>query len=174
MNLSLQEVKANSQLVFWRSVWSSTPLSQRLWTLTSSAHRSGQWSLFISVCYPSVYSSASLFINSAAVSSQWINATQLIFFRAGKAHWYKGNTVRATLWALYLVIDVTVFLIQQSLEKQRTAEKERLFLVYAKQWWREFLEIRPSHQSKMVKIFAQVRLSLWEKMTQFHYIGYFS
>ncbi|XP_034554580.1 centrosomal protein of 76 kDa [Notolabrus celidotus] len=44
---------------------------------------------------------------------------------------------------------------QQSLERQKTAEKERLFLVYAKQWWREFLEIHPSHQSKMVKIFAQ-------------------
>nr|XP_043890822.1 centrosomal protein of 76 kDa isoform X2 [Solea senegalensis] len=44
---------------------------------------------------------------------------------------------------------------QQSLERHRTAEKERLFLVYAKQWWREFLEIRQSHQSKMVKIFAQ-------------------
>ncbi|XP_034071721.1 centrosomal protein of 76 kDa isoform X2 [Gymnodraco acuticeps] len=44
---------------------------------------------------------------------------------------------------------------QQSLERQRTAEKERLFLVYAKQWWREFLQIRPSNQSKMVKIFAQ-------------------
>ncbi|XP_068998211.1 centrosomal protein of 76 kDa isoform X1 [Embiotoca jacksoni] len=44
---------------------------------------------------------------------------------------------------------------QRSLERQRTAEKERLFLVYAKQWWREFLEIRPSHQSKLVKIFAQ-------------------
>lgn len=44
---------------------------------------------------------------------------------------------------------------QRSLERQKTAEKERLFLVYAKQWWREFLEIRPSHQSKLVKIFAQ-------------------
>ncbi|KAI1894100.1 hypothetical protein AGOR_G00112350 [Albula goreensis] len=44
---------------------------------------------------------------------------------------------------------------QQSLERQRSAEKERLFLVYAKQWWREFLEIRPSNQSKLVKIFAQ-------------------
>ncbi|XP_051921542.1 centrosomal protein of 76 kDa isoform X2 [Hippocampus zosterae] len=44
---------------------------------------------------------------------------------------------------------------QQSLERQRTAEKERIFLVYAKQWWREFLEIRTSNQSKMVKIFAQ-------------------
>uniref|UniRef100_A0A8C4GM12 Centrosomal protein of 76 kDa n=1 Tax=Dicentrarchus labrax TaxID=13489 RepID=A0A8C4GM12_DICLA len=59
------------------------------------------------------------------------------------------------LMQLYLTTDVTVFLTQQSLERQRTAEKERLFLVYAKQWWREFLEIRPSHQSKMVKIFAQ-------------------
>ncbi|XP_029360196.1 centrosomal protein of 76 kDa isoform X1 [Echeneis naucrates] len=48
-----------------------------------------------------------------------------------------------------------VIVTQQSLERQRMAEKERLFLVYAKQWWREFLEIRPSHQSKMVKIFAQ-------------------
>ncbi|XP_026781878.3 centrosomal protein of 76 kDa isoform X1 [Pangasianodon hypophthalmus] len=44
---------------------------------------------------------------------------------------------------------------QRSLERQKTAERERLFLVYAKQWWREFLEIRPSHQSKLVKIFAQ-------------------
>ncbi|KAJ8013424.1 hypothetical protein DPEC_G00053120 [Dallia pectoralis] len=44
---------------------------------------------------------------------------------------------------------------QQSMERQKTAEKERLFLVYAKQWWREFLEIRDSHRSKMVKIFAQ-------------------
>ncbi|XP_010878657.1 centrosomal protein of 76 kDa isoform X1 [Esox lucius] len=44
---------------------------------------------------------------------------------------------------------------QQSIERQKTAEKERLFLVYAKQWWREFLEIRDSHRSKLVKIFAQ-------------------
>ncbi|CAB1321411.1 unnamed protein product [Coregonus sp. 'balchen'] len=44
---------------------------------------------------------------------------------------------------------------QQSLERQKTAEKERLFLFYAKQWWREFLEIRQSNQAKLVKIFAQ-------------------
>ncbi|CAM4698077.1 unnamed protein product [Leuciscus chuanchicus] len=48
-----------------------------------------------------------------------------------------------------------VIATQQSLERRKTAEKERLFLVYAKQWWQEFLEIRPSHQSKLVKIFAQ-------------------
>uniref|UniRef100_A0A2K5KJA3 Centrosomal protein 76 n=1 Tax=Cercocebus atys TaxID=9531 RepID=A0A2K5KJA3_CERAT len=42
-----------------------------------------------------------------------------------------------------------------ALERQKTAEKERLFLVYAKQWWREYLQIRPSHNSRLVKIFAQ-------------------
>ncbi|XP_053570872.1 centrosomal protein of 76 kDa [Bombina bombina] len=44
---------------------------------------------------------------------------------------------------------------QLTLERQKTAEKERLFLVYAKQWWREYLQIRPSHNSRLVKIFAQ-------------------
>lgn len=61
-------------------------------------------------------------------------------------------TKRAWLWKKHHF----VFLLQQALERQRKAERERLFLVYAKQWWREFLDIRPSHQSKMVKIFAQV------------------
>uniref|UniRef100_A0A8C2T5X5 Centrosomal protein of 76 kDa n=1 Tax=Coturnix japonica TaxID=93934 RepID=A0A8C2T5X5_COTJA len=42
-----------------------------------------------------------------------------------------------------------------TLERQKTAEKERLFLVYAKQWWREYLQIRPTHNSRLVKIFAQ-------------------
>ncbi|XP_048696174.1 centrosomal protein of 76 kDa isoform X3 [Caretta caretta] len=44
---------------------------------------------------------------------------------------------------------------QLALERQKTAEKERLFLVYAKQWWREYLQIRPSHNTRLVKIFAQ-------------------
>lgn len=52
-------------------------------------------------------------------------------------------------------LSTDVITTQHSLERQRTAEKERLFLVYAKQWWQEFLEIRPAHQSKLVKIFAQ-------------------
>lgn len=46
--------------------------------------------------------------------------------------------------------------LQFTLERQRTAEKERLFLVYAKQWWREYLQIRPTHNTRLVKIFAQV------------------
>lgn len=44
---------------------------------------------------------------------------------------------------------------QISLEHNRIAERERLFLVYAKQWWREYLQIRPSHSNRLVKIFAQ-------------------
>ncbi|XP_078071809.1 centrosomal protein of 76 kDa isoform X1 [Mustelus asterias] len=44
---------------------------------------------------------------------------------------------------------------QLALERQKTAEKERLYLVYAKQWWREYLQIRPSHDTRLVKIFAQ-------------------
>ena len=44
---------------------------------------------------------------------------------------------------------------QVNLEHSRIAERERLFLVYAKQWWREFLQIRASHSNRLVKIFAQ-------------------
>ncbi|XP_077982929.1 centrosomal protein of 76 kDa-like [Glandiceps talaboti] len=44
---------------------------------------------------------------------------------------------------------------QVALERNRTAERERLFLVYAKQWWREYLQIRNSHNNRLVKIFAQ-------------------
>lgn len=43
---------------------------------------------------------------------------------------------------------------QLSLEKQRAAERERVFLVYAKQWWREYQHVRASHVDRMVKIFA--------------------
>ncbi|XP_055768238.1 centrosomal protein of 76 kDa-like [Salvelinus fontinalis] len=53
------------------------------------------------------------------------------------------------------ILSPDIITTQQSLERQKTAEKERLFLVYAKQWWREFLEIRQANQSKLVKIFAQ-------------------
>uniref|UniRef100_UPI00358E81E0 centrosomal protein of 76 kDa isoform X2 n=1 Tax=Myxine glutinosa TaxID=7769 RepID=UPI00358E81E0 len=52
-------------------------------------------------------------------------------------------------------LDRDVVNAQLALEQRRTAERERLFLVYAKQWWREYLNIRPSHASRLVKIFAQ-------------------
>lgn len=44
---------------------------------------------------------------------------------------------------------------QCQLERRRVAERERLFLVYAKQWWKEYLQIREEHSSRTVKIFAQ-------------------
>lgn len=44
---------------------------------------------------------------------------------------------------------------QLNLEKSRLSERERLFLAYSKQWWREYLQIRQSHGNRLVKIFAQ-------------------
>ena len=44
---------------------------------------------------------------------------------------------------------------QISLERQRRAEHERLFLVYAKQWWAEFLQVRREHAGRPVRIFAR-------------------
>jgi hypothetical protein len=32
---------------------------------------------------------------------------------------------------------------------------QRLFYVYAKQWWNDYLQIRPSHADRLVKIFAE-------------------
>ena len=49
---------------------------------------------------------------------------------------------------------------QVKVERSRQAEHERLFLVYAKQWWKEFLQIRVNHKERLVKIFAQVHLKL--------------
>ena len=45
---------------------------------------------------------------------------------------------------------------QLDLENSRSTERERLFLIYAKQWWKEFLEIREEHRTRLVKIFGQV------------------
>ena len=53
------------------------------------------------------------------------------------------------------VLSREMTLAQFEMEKQRSAEKERLFLVYAKQWWKEYLQIRQSHSQRLVKIFAQ-------------------
>ncbi len=58
---------------------------------------------------------------------------------------------------------------QIALEKGKQAEKERLFLVYAKQWWKEFLQIRSQHRERLVKIFAQVKI-LAEYLVPFLYL----
>ncbi|XP_076826119.1 centrosomal protein of 76 kDa-like [Clavelina lepadiformis] len=44
---------------------------------------------------------------------------------------------------------------QLQLEQQRMAERDRLFLIYAKQWWKEYLQLREEHKFRQVKIFAQ-------------------
>lgn len=54
------------------------------------------------------------------------------------------------------VVAEDVIAAQISMERNRQAERERLFLVYAKQWWREYLQIRASHTERLIKIFAQV------------------
>ena len=49
---------------------------------------------------------------------------------------------------------------QLDLEHTKSTERERLFLIYAKQWWKEFLEIREEHRTRLVKIFGQVTTPL--------------
>ena len=46
------------------------------------------------------------------------------------------------------------FSAQRNMEKNRQDEKDRLFLVYTKQWGREYMDIRPEHQRRLVKIFS--------------------
>jgi centrosomal protein CEP76 len=45
---------------------------------------------------------------------------------------------------------------QLGMEHSKNTERERLFLIYAKQWWKEYLEIRDDNKNRLVKIFAQV------------------
>lgn len=45
---------------------------------------------------------------------------------------------------------------QLAIEHSKNSERERLFLIYSKQWWREYLEIRDDHKYRYVKLFAQV------------------
>ena len=52
-----------------------------------------------------------------------------------------------------------VYETQLSLEKARNSEKDRLFMIYAKQWWNEFLQIRPENKQRMVKIYANDELN---------------
>ena len=53
------------------------------------------------------------------------------------------------------VMGEEVIAAQLALERQRGAERERLFLVYAKQWWAEFLQVREEHAKRPVTIFAR-------------------
>lgn len=54
-------------------------------------------------------------------------------------------------------LEENVVKAQLDMERGRQADRERLFLVYAKQWWKEYLQIRECHQERLVKMFAQVK-----------------
>jgi len=70
---------------------------------------------------------------------------------------------------------ISLLLNQLQLERSRHAEQERLFLVYAKQWWKEYLTIRDIHRERLVKIFAQVKYLTEENiilaLLQFFYMA---
>ena len=51
-----------------------------------------------------------------------------------------------------------VVLAQMASEKSKSTEKERLFLSYAKQWWREFLALKPEHSERIVKVCCLIML----------------
>jgi len=53
------------------------------------------------------------------------------------------------------IVTTDVITTQLNLERSRVSERDRLFLTYSKQWWREYLQIRSSHSNRLVKIFAQ-------------------
>ena len=46
---------------------------------------------------------------------------------------------------------------QLTMEHDRKLERERLFLMYSKQWWNEYLSLREGHSERLVKIFTEVR-----------------
>lgn len=54
------------------------------------------------------------------------------------------------------ILSEEVFMEQTQLEKNHQSERDRLFLVYTTQWWREFLQIRPTHNKRIVKLYAPV------------------
>ncbi len=57
-------------------------------------------------------------------------------------------------------ISADILAAQLDLEHTKSTERERLFLIYAKQWWKEYLEIREEHRTRLVKILGKVRIFL--------------
>ena len=43
---------------------------------------------------------------------------------------------------------------QLRMEATREAESTQLFYVYAKQWWKDYLQLRAAHRDRLIKIFA--------------------
>ncbi|KAH6565226.1 hypothetical protein BASA60_009995 [Batrachochytrium salamandrivorans] len=76
--------------------------------------------------------------------------------------------VRVTLFPaqIYLLSREEVqFHLQR--DQRQDAEANRLFFVYAKQWWADFVQVRPEHADRLVKIFANSELGTREPVTNF-------
>ena len=69
--------------------------------------------------------------------------------------------------ALQKRISSEVLKSQLMMEKDRKIERERLFLMYTKQWWNEYLALRPTHSDRLVKIFTEVRGHVVQQTTCF-------
>lgn len=52
-------------------------------------------------------------------------------------------------------------------ERAAEAEADKLFFIYAKQWWRDFLQIRAAHKHRLVKIFALSEAGVKRPVTTF-------
>lgn len=81
VGLCHQEVNVKSQLVFWLSVWNCTLLSQSLWALMSSPHRSEHWGHVILCLF---------MVNKTPLSAQWIS-TEGYESQLDKLSWQKGH-----------------------------------------------------------------------------------
>ena len=53
-----------------------------------------------------------------------------------------------------LLLDSVVVSAQLNLERERLAERERLFLLYARQWWKEYLQVGEAFPQRAVLIFV--------------------
>ncbi|KAL5262365.1 hypothetical protein ACHWQZ_G007920 [Mnemiopsis leidyi] len=62
--------------------------------------------------------------------------------------------------ALQKRISSEVLKSQLTMEHDRKLERERLFLMYTKQWWKEYLALRPAHSDRLVKIFTEDELGI--------------
>lgn len=53
---------------------------------------------------------------------------------------------------IFLAQDQLKYQVEQSISKQK--EAERVFFVFAREWWSDYLNIRDTHESRLVKLFA--------------------
>ena len=53
------------------------------------------------------------------------------------------------------LVDRSILEAQMKFENRKYNETKRLFLIYAKQWWEEYLMIRTDHSQRNVKVFAE-------------------